>query len=113
MSESSPCLRCGACCSTYRVSFYWAESTAAPGGRVPVELTSALTPLTRCMQGTDRAQPRCIALAGEVGRGVSCTIYPQRPSVCHAVQPGDTFCLKARQRHGLPPLQELHPPQAA
>jgi Fe-S-cluster containining protein len=106
MSESSPCQSCGACCSTYRVSLYWAESTADSQGRVPVELTNASGPLMRCMKGTDSAQPRCVALAGEVGHCVSCSIYAQRPSVCHQVQAGDDFCLRARQHHGLAPLPD-------
>ncbi|HEX4869695.1 MAG TPA: YkgJ family cysteine cluster protein [Moraxellaceae bacterium] len=104
MSESSPCLRCGACCSTFRVSFYWAETSAHPVGRVPVALTNSLGPVTRCMQGTDQPQPRCVALRGTVGEGVSCAIYAERPSVCHEVQPGDACCAKARAHHGLPPL---------
>lgn len=104
MSESSPCLRCGACCSTYRVAFYWAESTAATGGSVPVELTSSVNSVKRCMQGTDSARPRCIALSGEVGKCVGCTIYERRPSVCREVQVGDEFCRRARQHHGLPLL---------
>lgn len=113
MSEFNPCLDCGACCSAYLVNFYWAETTAAPGGMVPVELTNSRSPLTRCMQGTDSASPRCVALEGEVGRSVACRIYPQRPSPCHAVRPGDDFCLRARARHGLPPPQTWVPPRAA
>lgn len=104
MSDSSPCLSCGACCSSFRVTFYWAESSAHPDGHVPVALTNSVGPVTRCMQGTDVPAPRCVALAGTVGECVSCTIYAQRPSVCHEVQPGDTFCHKARLRHGLAPL---------
>ena len=113
MSEPSPCLSCGACCSSFRVSFYWAESTAHPDGHVPVELTNSVTPVTRCMQGTDSSSPRCVALGGRVGEGVSCRIYAQRPSVCHEVQPGDEFCQRARRRHGLPPLPGHHGHHAA
>lgn len=104
MSDTSPCLSCGACCSAYRVSFYWAESTADPDGHVPVALTNSLGPLTRCMKGTDSHRPHCAALAGEVGKSVSCTIYEQRPSPCREVRTGDDFCQRARQQHGLPPL---------
>lgn len=104
MSESSPCLSCGACCSSFRVTFYWAESSAHPLGHVPVELTSPVGPVTRCMQGTDSSTPCCVALHGRVGDCVSCGIYEQRPSVCREVQPGDKFCHKARLRHGLAPL---------
>lgn len=114
MSEH-PCLTCGACCASYRVAFYWAETDAAPGGIVPVELTNSRDPVTRCMKGTDRRHPRCIALDGEVGQAVSCRIYPRRPSPCHEEQAGDEFCRRARARHGLPDLPPLYPdlPQSA
>lgn len=112
MSDTSPCLRCGACCCSYRVSFYWAESTATAEGWVPVELTNSLNILSRCMKGTDVPQPRCVALQGEVGQAVSCSIYAQRPSPCHEVTPGDDFCRRARQHHGLP-LEDCVPPKAS
>jgi Fe-S-cluster containining protein len=33
------------------------------------------------MRGTDDGPPRCIALAGEIGGEVRCTIYDRRPAV--------------------------------
>jgi Fe-S-cluster containining protein len=82
MSEENPCQTCGACCAYYRVSLYWGESTAAPGGTVPVELTEQVNPQLLCMKGTNNYPPRCIALRGEVGQQVSCAIYEQRPTTC-------------------------------
>lgn len=102
--ETSPCLSCGACCATYRVSFYWAEADDAPGGQVPHGLTEQLTPNMRCMKGTSQSSPRCVALDGEIGQRVGCRIYPLRSSTCHALVAGDDQCQRARQRHGLPPL---------
>ena len=78
----SPCLNCGACCENFRVSFYWAEADDAPGGTVPVHLTEPVSPHLRCMKGTASKPVRCIALEGEVGRRVSCSIYHQRSSTC-------------------------------
>ena len=95
------CQRCGACCAHYRVSFYWAEGNDAPGGQVPVELTEPLTPHLRCMRGTSSDAPHCVALQGEVGVSVGCSIYAQRPTTCHEVQVGDAQCLKARAHHGI------------
>ncbi len=46
MSGPNPCMTCGACCAHYRVSFYWGESSEAPGGFVPIELTEQVHP--RC-----------------------------------------------------------------
>ncbi len=82
MSESNPCMSCGACCAHYRVSFYWGESNAAPGGFVPVEFTEQVNPQMLCMKGTNNYPPRCAALRGEVGKQVSCAIYENRPTTC-------------------------------
>ncbi len=82
MVRENPCLDCGACCASYRVSFYWREADEAQGGLVPLELTEDLTPLRRCMKGTNQKRPRCIALEGEVGVRVRCTIYERRPTPC-------------------------------
>lgn len=78
----NPCLDCGLCCTHFRVSFYWAEGDDAPGGQVPVGLTEKLSPWLRCMRGTNQTPRRCVALAGEPGQAVHCTIYEQRPSPC-------------------------------
>lgn len=110
-SESAnPCLTCGACCATFRCSFYWAESDSHPEGTVPAELTEPLTPFRVAMKGMSGPRPRCIALEGEIGGCVSCSIYPLRSSVCrdfpYSGKDGirNDRCEEARARHGLPPL---------
>ena len=80
--SDNPCRTCGACCAHYRISFYWDESSKAPGGHVPVELTEELAPHLLCMKGTNSYPPRCIALRGDVGKHVSCAIYENRPVLC-------------------------------
>ncbi len=102
MSATFDCQHCGACCATFRVSFYWAEADDAPGGTVPVGLTEPVGPHHRCMQGTASKPVRCVALSGELGQQVGCRIYAQRSSTCREVMPGDAQCLKARAQHGLP-----------
>jgi Fe-S-cluster containining protein len=99
--NANPCVRCGACCATYRVSFYWSEA-AARG--LPDALTEKLDPWMSCMAGTSRPAPRCVALRGTIGGEVACTVYAERPSPCRELQPGDDQCARARLRHGLPPL---------
>lgn len=76
------CQTCGACCASFRVSFYWGEADDAPGGIVPAQLTEAVSSYLRCMKGTASKPVRCVALEGEVGQRVSCGIYPLRPSAC-------------------------------
>ncbi|MBM3351008.1 MAG: YkgJ family cysteine cluster protein [Betaproteobacteria bacterium] len=102
---SDVCLDCGACCETFRVSFYWAETDAHPQGRVPHALTTAISPYLVCMRGTERKPSRCVALLGEVGRAVSCNIYEQRSSTCREFDAGTEACNRARQQHGLPSLR--------
>jgi Fe-S-cluster containining protein len=93
------------------VSFYWAEAEPFLGGVVPSALTEKLNPNCLVMQGTNSPAPRCIALQGEIGGEIGCTIYPDRPSVCRSLQPAwlnhmpSLQCDKARQKHGLPVLE--------
>ena len=111
MSAEHVCLRCGACCAYYRVSFYWAEADPAVEGTVPIALTEKLNDLRRVMAGTNSKSPRCVALEGQIGSCVHCTIYAERPSPCQefrvAWEDGlpSPECDKARLAWGLPVLQ--------
>jgi len=100
-NTGTPCLHCGACCATFRVSFYWSEATARG---IPDSLTEQVNPWYSCMAGTNQPSPRCPALQGAIGREVACIVYSQRPSPCRELQAGDKKCNKARVRHGLNPL---------
>ena len=109
MSDVNPCMTCGACCAYFRVSFYWAEADDG-GGTVPADLTEPVAPFLRCMRGTNQKQSRCVALEGEVGESVRCSMYENRPSPCRefAMSGEDgqinDACNRARARYGLPPL---------
>lgn len=112
MSADHPCRRCGACCAHFRASFYWAEADdTAPGG-VPVAMTRKLSPQLRVMRGTEGSAPRCVALMGDIGASVRCTIHPRRSSVCRDFPPSyedgtgghNPRCDNARAKWGLPPL---------
>lgn len=114
---TNPCLKCGACCATFRVSFYWSEANPANDGSVPLEMTEPLPPYLSCMRGTNQPHPRCAALCGQVGDQVSCSIYTLRSSTCHefgfhsenghlSICPEDLErCNQAREVWGLSPLQ--------
>lgn len=78
MPAHSPCTDCGACCRHFRVSFYQGELDSFPGGFVPTELTTSLTPTMVCMQGTEKGGGRCIALQPDN----RCAIYSKRPTPC-------------------------------
>ncbi|MCB8967258.1 MAG: YkgJ family cysteine cluster protein [Ardenticatenaceae bacterium] len=111
MSAEHVCQRCGACCATYRVSFYWAEAAPELGGTVPAELTEQLNDVRTVMKGTQHYPVRCVALDGQVKGCVRCTIYENRPSPCRDLQvswvdgtPSEQ-CDRARLAWGLPPLR--------
>ena len=84
IDQDNPCLTCGACCALYRASFYWSEADDFPGGTVPVELTERFNHFQRVLKGTSQANPRCVALHGNIGESVACTIYDSRSSVCRS-----------------------------
>ena len=114
-SDDNPCTHCGACCAYFRVSFYWAEAESG-GGTVPQQLTEQITPLMSCMLGTNqKKQTHCIALDGNIGECVSCSIYAQRPTPCREFEQSwhngiyNEACDRARAAYGLPPLQPHHP----
>lgn len=117
MLRRNPCLRCGACCAYFRVSFYWSESDPELGGLVPVELVEDISPFVRAMKGTNQLKPHCAALIGQVREAVQCSIYEARSSACrdfgiHWSEDGIMFsspedlnrCNRARASWQLPPL---------
>jgi hypothetical protein len=109
MADSHPCLKCGACCAAFRVSFHWSE-VLSESHQVPAELTTNITPHLNAMKGTDQVGPHCIALSGTVGDHVSCQIYERRPSTCRNFKASyengmnSPHCDRARSIRGLAPL---------
>ena len=107
MSAYNPCTRCGACCAAFRVDFHPAELAGgafAWEAGVPPAMTVPVTAQLVRMRGTDASPPRCVALAGEIGCEVACTVYGARPSPCREFDTSHDACTRARARHGLPPL---------
>ena len=104
---NNPCLKCGACCAFFLVSFPSHEIDQNAGGLVPYELTGESAYSRRCMKGTESKRPRCIALNGFVGTRVHCQIYRNRPSTCRAFRRswednvGNSLCDRARAVYGL------------
>ncbi len=110
---NSVCQSCGACCATYRITLPRVDLDSSADGWVPAILTQPYTATTACMREHPDHPGRCIALAGEVGSEVHCTIYVQRPAACRdfaplsAIGSGDEACDDARRRYGLMPLGSL------
>lgn len=116
MSSQNICLRCGACCAYFRVSFYWREADPSSGSKIPPALVEMENEIFDNMKGTNCSRPYCAALSGKIGTEVHCAIYTDRPSPCREfgihyqggkiqVDPDDLRrCNQARARWNLPPL---------
>lgn len=113
-----PCLKCGACCASFRVAFYWREIEGVLDHNeklqwmVPEHLTVDLDGFLKCMQGTEKKHsPRCTALNGRIGEITQCSIYWHRPTPCRSFKASyengkqNVRCDEARQKHGLKPLR--------
>ena len=112
MEPKNPCTQCGACCSYFRVEFYWREVEKNFSYDVPAELSEEVNCFKKRMKGTgEKSKNRCIALKGKVGDSVTCTIYSNRPTPCrnfeasYAEGSHNARCSEARLSHGLKPLK--------
>lgn len=111
--EIHPCQSCGACCSFFRVSFYWREAEKSDSDHpVPQDFWDEGPGSLRVMKGTaPKHNPKCAALKGQIGQYVACQIYENRPSPCRnfkaSYEDGQPYvrCDQARARHGLEPLR--------
>jgi len=99
----NPCFGCGACCRHFRVSFYQGELDTQPGGHVPADLVTPVTPFRVCMKGTESGLGSCIALQADT----RCGIYENRPSVCRefpVIMPDGSLnpeCVRLRALYGI------------
>jgi Fe-S-cluster containining protein len=99
----NPCSGCGACCRHFRVSFYQGELDTQPGGHVPADLATPVTPFRVSMIGTESGFGSCIALQADS----RCGIYENRPSVCRefpAIMPDGSLnpeCARLRALYGI------------
>ena len=104
--NAHPCFACGACCAAFRVDFHCSELDTE-GGRVPEGVAARYGLDMARLRGTDYAQPRCVALMGQVGVDARCGIYSERPSPCREFAPLAEIglfaeaCNRARAQHGL------------
>ncbi|MEO0414615.1 MAG: YkgJ family cysteine cluster protein [Verrucomicrobiota bacterium] len=88
------CQTCGACCAfDERWPTLESERDFGPDGPPPELVADGV------MKSIDH---RCVALEGEIGVKVGCTIYERRPDTCDICQAGSFSCLMARKKHGLP-----------
>lgn len=106
------CMDCGACCTYFKIYFPKKESSEF-GGQVPKEMVEKYDRTRINMKGRHlfRGTP-CVALTGEIGKNVSCSIYENRPNVCREFEviskdgKQNPRCMRARREFGLKPELE-------
>ncbi|MBX3287767.1 MAG: YkgJ family cysteine cluster protein [Acidobacteria bacterium] len=99
------CLTCGACCQglicvgvrpadNVDPSLYWDVTTEAAEGEIVVD---------RYLR-RDSETLACIALEGNIGERVNCTVYETRPKMCHHFDAGSDRCHAIRRAFGIEPF---------
>ena len=102
------CQSCGACCVSHpcvgvRASenvdpdLYWNITSETDGVEIVVD---------RYMR-RDGETFACVALEGDLGRHVSCTIYEKRPRSCRHLEAGSDRCRAIRRAFGFEPFLSL------
>ena len=105
------CDKCGACCRQLIVEAYDLDVL-----REPHLATADIGEWTREMVYQDlmaelEQEGKCLVIAGGgepckfLRESNTCAVYPTRPNVCVALQPGDEQCQEAREAEGLTPLE--------
>jgi Fe-S-cluster containining protein len=105
VSDDYSCLACGACClADYADVSYVSVSEQDYDQLTPHEQETLVHTdhvgliRRRSLRTASRASDcRCIALRGNVGSEVTCSIYERRPGVCRRFEPGGTACSLARR----------------
>ena len=105
------CEQCGACCKGHLVVEVYDLDVL----REPHLAAADITEHTRGMfyetlMAELEQEGQCLVVAGGqeckfLRVNNTCAIYPTRPNVCVAMQPGDEQCREARKAEGLPPLE--------
>lgn len=87
------CQSCGACCA-YKWSWPVLRRDKSDAVNIPSEMIHEKYPLMKT-EGN-----RCVALCGEIGKKVSCSIYRDRPISCQKFEVGSDLCKEARKELG-------------
>lgn len=100
------CTKCGACCVSDFDSVDYVGITMEEAeefwerdlGRLLYEERKFGTPMLSMRTKPDPVgNCRCIALDGDVGKRVTCSVYDIRPSACRNFEPGTAVCDYARK----------------
>lgn len=96
------CVKCGACCTYWHnIPISIEEMPHIDENLKKYIKISYLGVSMKLVDNIDTLQRpknagRCIALEGEVGKDIKCSIYEIRPPVCRRFEAGSDLCKKVR-----------------
>lgn len=94
--KDSPCTSCGACCAYSHDWPEFCEEDDLEG--IPESMCDCESGRMKCIGD------RCVALVGEIGVAVGCSVYASRPGVCKAFEAGSQACAEVRRWFQLEPV---------
>lgn len=98
MCKGGACQQCGMCCTSPAAGSLKGELTSQDAKRMTTFQRTMITgsPSGRVAMRTrrgERATAICMALSGKPGQETcSCLLYPNRPWMCRAFEPGSEMC---------------------
>ncbi len=109
MAAVPDCLICGACCASPFVGQGYIrldpdeEARLARKGLPVLEIVPGPEDRLVLLGTKDNAERIhvCVALTGQLGKQVACSIYEQRPLLCRQFEAGSAECYEARRALGI------------
>lgn len=101
-AQTFDCTKCGACCVSEHDLDAYVDTEPSEAELIPAHML-----LRRFGFSSLRTKKRprgdvvCIALRGQLGKKVRCSIYDVRPAVCRSFRPGSRACLLSRAEVGI------------
>ncbi len=106
--DALDCLECGGCCAYFhQVPVLITDPTPRALTWAVMESEDSEDDLEDLIRWLKRepVAGRCVALDGDVGRRVCCTVYELRPNSCREFERGSDRCHAVRRMYGIePPL---------
>ncbi len=106
------CQQCGVCCVvTFDVQLTGTDRTRKENCWDISDDDSAEGINVNRVLRRDSRTGRCLSLNGEIGSGVKCGIYEQRPEACRVFDAGSDKCRALRRAKGIEPpldIREIH-----
>ena len=104
------CDQCGACCKGHLIVEAYDLDILREPRLVSDDMSERTRGMTQELLMAELEQEgKCLVIAAaeqcKFLRKNTCDIYPTRPNVCVALEPGSDQCEQAREAEGLPPLE--------